>query len=68
LSEGFLQADQPVFEAHCRALKDALLTIDPFAQARRQMSVSTVFVPSQQSGVGAAARNTAFGVFSHCAE
>lgn len=63
LSEGFLQADEPAFDAHCRAVKNALLKIDPFVQAARQLAVWTVFAASQERGVGAAPRNTAYGFF-----
>ena len=67
LSEGFLAGDQNEFLDHCRAVTAALLAIDPFRLAQRQLSVLAVFTPSQQRGVGAAAGNTAFRFFLNAA-
>src|SRR5437867_3817370 len=60
LAEGFRAADKKEFTNFCTKVSRALFRIAPLSLAERRISISSVFSPSAQQGVGAAPTNTAF--------
>lgn len=50
VSEGFTAAEKPAFDAAARQATDALFAVSPHAEYRDFFNVSTLFVPSAESG------------------
>src|SRR5438034_4385317 len=60
LAEGFRAADKKEFTTFCTKVSRALFRIAPFSLGERRISISSLFSPSKQQGVAAAAGSTPF--------